>query len=169
VNHSGVCVSEKPPSLVTTTETEREETTTIPAAVTEKTTTTREIVTEEMTTTWEIVTEETATMPAEPVAVENLCLDKGYDNPRSREVVQKHGYQGHIASKEKEKKKVELPAVQKQPARRYVVERTIAWLAKCRGLLIRYEYKSENYLAQLEFACALLWYRRLAKAAAESA
>src|SRR5262249_43192464 len=40
------------------------------------------------------------------------------------------------------------------------VERTLAWLSKCRGLLVRYERKSENYLAQLQFACALLWCRR---------
>jgi putative transposase len=45
-----------------------------------------------------------------------------------------------------------------------VVERTLAWLSKCRGLLIRYEKKSENYLAQVQFACALLWYRRLLRA-----
>ncbi len=49
----------------------------------------------------------------------------------------------------------------KHPARRYVVERTLAWLSKCRGLLIRYEKKSANYLAQLQVASALLRYRRL--------
>jgi putative transposase len=42
------------------------------------------------------------------------------------------------------------------------VERTLAWLSKCRGLLVRYEKKSKNYLALLQFACALLWYRKLA-------
>jgi hypothetical protein len=30
--------------------------------------------------------------------------------------------------------------------------------------LVRYEKKSENYAALLQFACALLWYRRLAYA-----
>ena len=90
---------------------------------------------------------------------QNLCLDKGYDNQPSREVVKKHGYQDHIRRIGEEK--LDQKGEKKHPARRYVVERTISWLSKCRGLLVRYERKSENYLAQLQFACALLWYRRL--------
>ena len=39
---------------------------------------------------------------------------------------------------------------------------TQAWLSKCRGILVRYEKKAENYLALVQLACALLWYRRLA-------
>ncbi|MCI0564124.1 MAG: IS5 family transposase [Nitrososphaera sp.] len=90
---------------------------------------------------------------------QNLCLDKGYDNKASREVVKKRGYKDHIRRIGEEK--LDRKGKKKHPARRYVVERTLAWLSKCRGLLIRYERKSENYLAQLQFACALLWYRRL--------
>jgi transposase len=48
------------------------------------------------------------------------------------------------------------------PARRWVVERTHAWFSKCRGLLVRYDKKSANYLGLLHFACCLLWYRRVA-------
>lgn len=92
-------------------------------------------------------------------APQNLCLDKGYDNKPSREVVKKHGYKDHIRRIGEEK--LDQKRKKKHPARRYVVERTLAWLSKCRGLLTRYERKSENYLAQLQFACALLWYRRL--------
>jgi len=94
-----------------------------------------------------------------PKKKQNLCLDKGYDNQPSREVVKKHGYQDHIRRIGEEK--LDQKGKKKHPARRYVVERTISWLSKCRGLLVRYERKSENYLAQLQFACALLWYRRL--------
>lgn len=94
-----------------------------------------------------------------PKQQQNLCLDKGYDNQPSREVVKKHGYQDHIRRIGEEK--LDQKGKKKHPARRYVVERTISWLSKCRGLLVRYERKSENYLAQLQFACALLWYRRL--------
>lgn len=43
----------------------------------------------------------------------------------------------------------------------WVVERTIGWLNRCRGILIRYEKKAANYLAVVQLACALLWYRRL--------
>ncbi|MBI2760025.1 MAG: transposase, partial [Chloroflexi bacterium] len=47
------------------------------------------------------------------------------------------------------------------PARRWVVERTLAWLSKCRAILIRWDKKAVNYLALLQYACALLWYRRI--------
>jgi hypothetical protein len=45
--------------------------------------------------------------------------------------------------------------------RRWVVERTIAWLQKCRAQLIRYDEKPQNYKRLIQLACALLWYRRL--------
>lgn len=47
------------------------------------------------------------------------------------------------------------------PARRWVVERTLAWLQKCRAILIRYDKKAANYLGLVQLACALLWWRRL--------
>lgn len=94
-----------------------------------------------------------------PKRKQHLCLDKAYDNGPSRKVVKRHGYENHTRRIGEEK--LDLQGQKKHPARRYVVERTIAWLAKCRGLLVRYERKSANYLAQLQFACALLWYRRL--------
>jgi putative transposase len=90
---------------------------------------------------------------------QNLCLDKGYDNPTGEAAVKKHKYLGHIRRKGEEKI---VPKREKRyRPRRWVVERTIGWLSKCRGLLVRYETKAENYLALLQFACALLWYRRL--------
>lgn len=90
---------------------------------------------------------------------QHLCLDKGYDNSASRQIVKDQKYKDHIRRIGEEK--LDQQGEKRHPARRYVVERTLAWLSKCRGLLIRYEKKSENYLAQLQFACALLWYRRL--------
>lgn len=107
-----------------------------------------------------IVLERPQPTPEEP---QNLCLDKAYDNEPSRQVVNQHGYQNHTRRIGEEK--LDQAGEKKHPARRYVVERTIAWLSKCRGLLVRYERKSENYLAQLQFACALLWYRRLPNSA----
>lgn len=46
------------------------------------------------------------------------------------------------------------------PARRWVVERTLGWLSKCRALLVRYEKKAANYLGLIKVACILIWYRR---------
>jgi transposase len=45
--------------------------------------------------------------------------------------------------------------------RRWVVERTPAWLSKGRGPLVRYDKHRENYLGLIQLARGLLWYRRL--------
>lgn len=91
--------------------------------------------------------------------LQHLCLDKAYDNPTGEAAVSKHGYVGHIRRIGEERGS---RWTKKHKPRRWVVERTLAWLSKCRGILVRYEKKSENYLALVQFACALLWYRRLA-------
>ena len=102
--------------------------------------------------------------PAE-VSEQHLCLDKGYDNPTGREAAVAGGHTPHIrpigedaaaarARREAGRSKGHKP-------RRWVVERTIAWLNRCRGILVRYEKKARNYLGAIQLACALLWFRRL--------
>ena len=54
----------------------------------------------------------------------------------------------------------EAPVDSHKP-RRWVVERTLAWLCKCRAILVRYDKKDENFLGLIQLACALFWYRRL--------
>ena len=44
------------------------------------------------------------------------------------------------------------------PARRWVVERTFAWLSRCRAILVRYDKLAERYLATVKLACGLLWF-----------
>ena len=39
------------------------------------------------------------------------------------------------------------------------MERTLAWLSKCRAVLVRYDKKAANYLGVLQLACALLWFQ----------
>ena len=96
--------------------------------------------------------------PAEEVE-QHLCLDKGYDNPSGHEAVSKHGYVNHIRPIGEDRRGKRLPGRRK--ARRWVVERTLAWLSKCRALLVRYDKHDENYLGLIQLACGLLWYRRL--------
>ena len=102
-----------------------------------------------------IVVERPEPTPERP---QNLCLDKAYDNPRVRETVADHGYVPHIRRIGEEK--LDSTGEKRYPARRWVVERTLAWLSKCRALLVRYEKKARNYLGLLQLACALLWFRR---------
>jgi putative transposase len=97
----------------------------------------------------------------EPSADEpqHLCLDKGYDNPRPEEAATAAGYTPHTRRIGEEAKACDASKGHKP--RRWVVERTFAWLSKCRGLLVRYEKNDRNYLGMIQLACALLWYRRL--------
>jgi putative transposase len=89
---------------------------------------------------------------------QHLSLDKAYDNPTGEQAVAEHGYIGHIRRIGEEK--LDPNREKKYPARRWGVERTLAWLSKCRAILIRYDKKASNYLGLLKLACALLWYRR---------
>jgi putative transposase len=89
---------------------------------------------------------------------QHLCLDKGYDNPTGRQAVAAHKYQPHIRRIGEEK--LDEQQEKRHPARRWVVERTLAWLSKCRAILVRYDKKAQNYLALLKLACCLIWYRR---------
>lgn len=90
---------------------------------------------------------------------QHLCLDKGYDNPSGRRAAAEHGYQAHIRRIGEEK--LDAYAQKRYPARRWVVERTLGWLSKCRAILVRYDKKASNYMGLLQVACTLLWFRRL--------
>jgi len=90
---------------------------------------------------------------------QNLSLDKAYDNPTGRQAATDHNYEPHIRCIGEEK--LDSQGRKKYPARRWVVERTMAWLSKCRAILVRYEKKACNYLGLIKLACALFWYRKL--------
>lgn len=89
---------------------------------------------------------------------QHLCLDKGFDNPTGRAAATSGGHTPHIRRIGEEK--LDDRKRKRHPARRWVVERTLSWLSKCRAILVRYAKKSSNYLGMIQLACALLWYRR---------
>ena len=84
---------------------------------------------------------------------QHLCLDKGYDNQMSHEIVKKHGDIGHIRPVGEDRRGKRRPGRRKP--RRWVVERTIGWWNRCRAILVRYDKKARNYLGLLQFACSL--------------
>jgi putative transposase len=94
-------------------------------------------------------------------AIQHLCLDKGYDNPTGRLAAAVGGHTPHIRRIGEENRPCDRAAGHKP--RRWVVERTFAWLCKCRGILVRYDLHAENYLGLIQLACATYWYRRLCK------
>jgi putative transposase len=88
---------------------------------------------------------------------QHLCMDKGYDYPDVRQLVQDWGYTAHIKSRgQEESERQRVPGFR---ARRWVVERTHSWFNRFRRLLIRWEKKAENYLGFLHLACAIMTYR----------
>jgi putative transposase len=91
-----------------------------------------------------------------PESPQNMCMDKGYDFPEVRQLLEEWGYTIHIRSRgEKAKKKGQIPGYR---SRRWVVERTHSWMNRFRRLLTRWEKKEENYLAMLHLACGWITY-----------
>ena len=93
-----------------------------------------------------------------PESEQHLCADKGYDYVDVRDFVVLEGYEPHI-----KRRRARGEAVEEEvfglgemvfPARRWVVERTLCWLAKRRSIRIRWAKKSLNWLAFVQFACA---------------
>jgi putative transposase len=102
-----------------------------------------------------VVVERPASTKTSP---QHICLDKGYDNPTGRVAAESGGHTPHIRRIGEEK--LDSKKRKRHPARRWVVERTLGWMSKCRGILIRYAKKSCNYLGLIQLCCALIWYRR---------
>jgi len=88
---------------------------------------------------------------------QHFCADKGYDYPDVRDLIRDWGYTAHIKSRGQEE--VERKQIPGYRARRWVVERTHSWFNRFRRLLIRWEKKTENYIAFLHFACAWITLR----------
>lgn len=93
-----------------------------------------------------------------PNGEQNMCLDKGYDYPDVHEFVEMQRYQKHIKHRrlrnEPKGEDCPIPGETTFPARRWVVERTLGWIAKRRSIKIRWCKKPENWLAFLKLACA---------------
>ena len=95
------------------------------------------------------------TVVKRPLNKQNLCLDKGYDYPEIERESTKRRYMPHIRHRGVEKELIEYAT------KRWVVERTNSWHNRFRKLLVRYEKKSENYLALVCLACCIIVYRRI--------
>lgn len=100
-------------------------------------------------------------------AEQHLCLDRGYDYDSSREEAASRGYEVHIPPPRGEERS--QPYAEGSQPRRWVVERTHSWLNRSRRLLVRWEKKSENYLAFIHLACARIIFGRLERLSERSA
>jgi transposase len=78
-----------------------------------------------------------------------LHADKAYDIPRCRRYLRRRGIGCRIARKG-------IESSDKLGRHRWVVERTLAWLARYRRLAIRYERHDDVHEAFLTLGCILI-------------
>jgi putative transposase len=93
-----------------------------------------------------------------PYSEQHFCADKGYDYEDVHQYVNATNYVPHIKHRRRRNEpKLEecpIPGELSFPARRWVVERTLSWLAKRRSIATRWCKKAENWLAFIKMACA---------------
>lgn len=107
---------------------------------------------------WSVVDLVVHIVAKRPHSEQHLCTDKGYDYEDVHQFVKEQRYLSHIKHRRRRNEpKVEecpVPGEKSFSARRWVVERTLGWLAKRRSIKIRWCKKPENWLAFLKLASA---------------
>ena len=83
-----------------------------------------------------------------------LHADKAYDIPRCRQALSHRHIKIRIARKG-------IESSERLGRHRWVVERTIAWLNRCRRLSVRYERRADIHQAFLTLGCALICWNAL--------
>lgn len=83
-----------------------------------------------------------------------LIADRGYDHDKYRRALRSRGVRPTIARRATEHGSG-------LGRRRWVVERTFAWLHQFKRLRIRYEIRADLHLGLLQLACSIICLRRL--------
>jgi transposase len=92
---------------------------------------------------------------------QRLARDKGFDYPATDQAAAARGYTLHTARKRRRGDPAPPPpSATESPPWRWTIERTNSWHNRFRKLRIRYEKYARNYCGLVEFACALIVYRR---------
>ena len=97
-------------------------------------------------------------MPSER-RCKHLCLDAGYRGKPALQIIEKHGYIAHVASRTQDKK-----AKQRHPekkARRWIVEVCHSWFNRFRKLLVRYEKLERSFVALNHLAAGIIAFRKV--------
>ncbi len=85
---------------------------------------------------------------------DKLHADKAYDNPRCRRALTTRHIKTRIARKG-------IDSSQRLGRHRWVIERTLAWLARLRRLTVRYERRADIHQAFLTLGCCLICFNAL--------
>ena len=92
---------------------------------------------------------------------ERLIGDKAYDSDPLDESLLERGIE-MIAPhrKNRKKKKTQDGRKLRRYRRRWKIERLFAWLQNFRRLVVRYEYKDENFLGMAQLGCIVILLRK---------
>lgn len=91
---------------------------------------------------------------------QHMCLDKGYDYPEIDNLLIQRHFIPHIRRKGIDYSDISV-CVAGHKARRWVVERSHSWFNRFRRIILRWERLSEIYFVFMQFACAIIIYRKL--------
>jgi len=95
---------------------------------------------------------------------ERLIADRGYDSNPLRARLARRGIEPIIPARANNKQATHQDGRKlRRYRRRWVVERTFAWLGHFRRLVVRYERLMTTYAGFFHIACALLTLRRVLK------
>lgn len=89
-----------------------------------------------------------------------LIADRGYDSDRLRAQMAERGID-LIAPNRRNHRQNQDRRKLRRYRRRWVIERTMAWLGNFRRLVVRYEHRFDIYRAFFHIACALIVLNRL--------
>jgi transposase len=95
---------------------------------------------------------------------ERLVLDRAYDSNPERKRLDALGVEPIIPARKNNKKATHQDGRKlRRYRRRWIVERTNAWLQNFRRLVVRYERSAEIYEGLVHLACALITLRKVLK------
>lgn len=93
-----------------------------------------------------------------PASVEqNLCADAAYKGQQAQEIILARGYIPHVKQRREEAADKQA---NRQPPRRWLVERTHSWFNRFRKLLVSFEKSEASYLGLLSLSAALICWRK---------
>ena len=96
---------------------------------------------------------------AEPI--ERLIGDNAYDSERLDRDLAETGVEMIAPHRRNRKNRTQDGRALRRYRRRWKIERLFAWLQNYRRLTVRWEYRLDNFLGMLHFACALILMRHL--------
>lgn len=95
-------------------------------------------------------------------APDRLIADRGYDSNSAREALADRGIEPIIPARSNNTIATHQDGRSlRRYRRRWIIERTNAWLQNYRRLVVRYERSAEVYTALVHMACALIVLKRV--------